>query len=85
MSDRDAANTHEVHQRNLPRHEHPIVKVAEREAAKLPRWADGFPYVNGGCSPAAPKCRASASIARTYLLHIGTRTGNRSTPTSSAR
>jgi hypothetical protein len=28
-------------------------KREDRAAAKIPRWADAFPYVNGGCSPAA--------------------------------
>src|SRR5690606_16659878 len=45
--------------------------IARRAEAKLPRWADAFPYVNGGlftCSLAVPRF---SRIARSYLLHIG--------------
>jgi hypothetical protein len=45
MSARDSSNTHEVIGAMFRAMN---TKGAEREAAKLPRWADIFPYVNGG-------------------------------------
>jgi len=46
-------------------------KVEERERAKLPRWADGFPYVNGGLFSGSTETPKFSKIARSYLLHIG--------------
>ena len=68
MSDRDSANTHEVisgifHAMNT--------KQAERAAAGIPRWADGFPYVNGGLFSGSIEVPRLTKIARSYLLHIG--------------
>lgn len=68
MSDRDAANTHAViselfRAMNLP--------YAQRAAAKVPRWAEPFPYVNGGLFSASTAVPRFSKIARSYLLHIG--------------
>ncbi|MFT8643424.1 class I SAM-dependent DNA methyltransferase [Gluconacetobacter sp.] len=68
MSERDSSNTHEVigelfRAMNTP--------TAERVAAKLPRWADGFPYVNGGLFAGSPEVPRFSKIARSYLIHIG--------------
>ncbi|MDR5904513.1 class I SAM-dependent DNA methyltransferase [Franzmannia qiaohouensis] len=68
MSARDSANTHEViseifHAMNT--------KQAERAAAGIPRWADGFPYVNGGLFSGSVEVPRFSKIARSYLLHIG--------------
>ena len=68
MSEPDASNTHEVietifHAMNT--------KMAERSAAKLPRWADVFPYVNGGLFAGNTEVPRFTKIARTYLIHIG--------------
>lgn len=68
MSARDAGNTHEVigeifRAMNTP--------IKDRVAAKLPRWADGFPYVNGGLFSGSTDAPRFSKIARTYLLHIG--------------
>ena len=46
-------------------------KTADRAAWSCPRWADAFPYVNGGLFSGAWRCRVSSRIARSYLLHIG--------------
>ena len=46
-------------------------KVADRAAAKLPRWADAFPYVNGGLFSGSLDVPRFSRIARSYLLHIG--------------
>ena len=43
----------------------------EREAAKLPRWAEVFPYVNGGLFSGSNKAPKFSRIARSYLLHAG--------------
>lgn len=69
MSDRDADNTHHVlseifRAMNL--------KAADRIAANLPRWADAFPYVNGGLFSGSAEVPRFTRMARTYLLHAGT-------------
>jgi hypothetical protein len=68
MSARDSSNTHEVIGKiflalNL--------KSADREAAGVPRWADAFPYVNGGLFSGGLDVPKFSKIARSYLLHIG--------------
>jgi len=47
------------------------VRTTERAAAKLPRWADAFPYVNGGLFSGSLDVPRFSRIARSYLLHIG--------------
>lgn len=68
MSARDSSNTHEVigtlfRAMNM--------KHAERAAANIPRWADQFPYVNGGLFSGGLDVPRFSRIARSYLLHIG--------------
>ena len=68
MSARDSSNTHEVIQKiflalNL--------KSTDHEAAGVPRWADTFPYVNGGLFSGSLDVPRFSKIARSYLLHIG--------------
>lgn len=46
-------------------------KTAERVEEKLPRWADAFPYVNGGLFSGSLDVPRFSRIARSYLLHIG--------------
>ena len=43
----------------------------EREKVGLPRWANVFPYVNGGLFSGSTEVPTFTKIARTYLLHIG--------------
>lgn len=45
--------------------------IAQRASASLPRWADAFPYVNGGLFSGDPDVPRFSRIARSYLLHIG--------------
>lgn len=45
--------------------------IADRSIAKLPRWADAFPYVNGGLFSGGLDVPRFSRIARSYLLHIG--------------
>lgn len=68
MSDRDSSNTHEVIG-TLFRAMN--TKIADRAAANLPRWANGFPYVNGGLFSGGTEVPRFSKIARSYLLHIG--------------
>jgi hypothetical protein len=45
--------------------------IADRPPANLPRWADAFPYVNGGLFSGSLDVPRFSRIARSYLLHIG--------------
>ncbi|MBS0575668.1 MAG: class I SAM-dependent DNA methyltransferase [Proteobacteria bacterium] len=68
MSERDAANTHEViatlfRAMNLRRE--------DRAAAGIPRWALDFPYVNGQLFSGSSEVPRFSRIARSYLLHVG--------------
>jgi len=68
MSARDSANTHEVISEIFRAMN---TKQAERAAVGIPRWADGFPYVNGGLFSGSVEVPSFSKIARSYLLHIG--------------
>lgn len=46
-------------------------KKSDRSSAKLPRWTDDFPYVNGGLFSGTVDVPRFSRIARSYLLHIG--------------
>ena len=68
MSARDSSNTHEVittlfRAMNTRRE--------DRAAAGIPRWADDFPYVNGGLFSGSMDVPKFSRIARSYLLHVG--------------
>ena len=68
MSARDASDTHAVigalFRAMKTKREH----LAD---AKLPRWAEAFPYVNGGLFSGSLEVPRFSRIARSYLLHIG--------------
>ncbi|NNM69990.1 MAG: class I SAM-dependent DNA methyltransferase [Gallionella sp.] len=70
MSERDGSNTHEVLQTIFRAMN---IKVAERVNAepRLPNWANGFPYVNGGLFSGSTDVPRFTRMARTYLLHAG--------------
>src|SRR5690606_19666137 len=68
MSAGDSSNTHEVIS-TLFRAMN--TKSDERAASNLPRWADRFPYVNGGLFSGSAEVPVFTRIARSYLLHIG--------------
>jgi hypothetical protein len=68
MSASDSSNTDQVistifRAMNVP--------LPERAAAGLPRWADAFPYVNGGLFSGSAEVPRFSKMARSYLLHIG--------------
>ena len=68
MSAKDSSNTHEVIGELFRAMN---TKTTERAAAGVPRWADGFPYVNGGLFSGSTDVPRFSRIARSYLLHIG--------------
>lgn len=70
MSERDGSNTHEVLQAIFRAMN---IKVADRAAAqpRLPNYANGFPYVNGGLFSGSTDVPRFTRMARTYFLHAG--------------
>lgn len=68
MSAKDSSNTHEViGTLFLAMNTNP----GDREAVNTPRWADIFPYVNGGLFSGNLEVPRFSKIARSYLLHVG--------------
>ena len=70
MGESNGSNTHQVLEsifRSMN------IKVAERDDAqpRLPNWANGFPYVNGGLFSGSTDVPRFTRMARTYLLHAG--------------
>jgi hypothetical protein len=68
MSESDGANTHEVLETifgamNIP--------AKDRAAARVPRWAAEFPYVNGGLFSGNTDVPHFTRTARAYLLRAG--------------
>ena len=70
MSERDGANTHEVVEAVFRAMN---TKQGERHLGqpRLPNWANGFPYVNGGLFSGSTDVPRFTRMARTYLLHAG--------------
>ena len=68
MANRDGSNTHQVIGEIFRAMNTAIPKRAE---AKLPRWADTFPYVNGGLFSGSTEAPRFSKIAQRYLSHIG--------------
>lgn len=68
MSAKDSSNTHEVISEVFRAMN---TKLQDRASAKLPRWADTFPYVNGGLFSGSTETPRFSKIARSYLLHVG--------------
>ena len=68
MSERDSSNTHEVIGALFRAMD---TKIADRKGANTPRWADGFPYVNGALFSGSTDAPRFSKIARSYLIHIG--------------
>lgn len=69
-SERDGSNTHQVLSEIFRAMN---IKGDERENAqpRLPSWANGFPYVNGGLFSDSTEVPRFTRMARTYLLHAG--------------
>jgi len=70
MGERDATNTHKVLSEIFRAMN---IKVAERATVqpRLPGWANGFPYVNGGLFSGSTEVPRFTRMARTYLIHAG--------------
>jgi len=68
MSARDSSNTHEVISELFRAMN---TKIENRVSAKIPRWAEAFPYVNGELFSGSVDVPRFSRIARSYLLHIG--------------
>lgn len=68
MGARDASNLHEVISEIFRAMN---TKTHDRSKEELPRWADVFPYVNGGLFSGSIDVPRFSKIARSYLLHIG--------------
>ena len=68
MSARDSSDTHLVIGEIFRAMD---TKPAEREAAKVARYAMTFPYVNGQLFSGSTEAPRFSKIARSYLLHIG--------------
>jgi len=68
MSAKDSSNTHEVISKLFLAMN---TKKEDRPNANIPRWADDFPYVNGGLFSGGMDVPRFSKIARSYLLHIG--------------
>ena len=68
MSEKDRSNTHEVIAELFRAMN---TKAADRTTAGIARWANVFPYVNGGLFSGGTDVPRFSRIARSYLLHIG--------------
>ncbi len=68
MSARDASNTHEVISEIFRAM---ATAIGARKTAGLPRWADAFPYVNGGLFSGSAEVPRFSKLSRSYLMHIG--------------
>lgn len=68
MSDSRSENTHEVIGKLFRAMD---TKLEDRSAAKIARWADVFPWVNGGLFAGDKDIPKFSRIARSYLLHAG--------------
>jgi hypothetical protein len=68
MSAKDASDTHEIISEIFRAMN---TKVADRQAAGIKRWAEGFPYVNGGLFSGSTETPRFSKIARSYLIHVG--------------
>jgi hypothetical protein len=68
MSAKDSSNTHEVIAEIFRAMN---TKIEGRATQKIARWADPFPYVNGGLFSGSTDTPKFSKIARSYLIHVG--------------
>jgi hypothetical protein len=68
MSERDSSNTHQVISEIFRSMD---TNGSDRSKANLPRWAEAFPYVNGGLFSGSVAVPRFSKISRSYLSHIG--------------
>lgn len=68
ISARDSSDTHHVISEIFRAMD---TKLADRATANIPRYANGFPYVNGQLFSGSTETPRFSRIARSYLVHIG--------------
>ena len=68
MSERDSSNTHEIIEEIFRAMN---TKPEDRTDLGIARWANVFPYVNGGLFSGNTNVPKFSRIARSYFLHIG--------------
>ncbi len=68
MSARDSSDTHQVMSAIFGAMD---TAIKDRARAELPRWADTFPYVNGGLFSGNTEVPRFSKIARSHLIKIG--------------
>ena len=68
MSESDSSNTHEIIQELFRAMN---TNFDDRDKEGIARWANVFPYVNGGLFAGGLDVPKFSKIARSYLLHIG--------------
>ncbi|MFY0744009.1 DNA methyltransferase [Solibacillus silvestris] len=68
MSSRDASDMHEIIGEIFRAMN---TKTDDRSNSMIARWADAFPYVNGGLFSGSIDVPKFSKIARSYLLHVG--------------
>ncbi|MGE4429104.1 MAG: class I SAM-dependent DNA methyltransferase [Sphingobium sp.] len=68
ISARDSSDTHHVIGEIFRAMD---TKLADRANANIPRYANGFPYVNGQLFSGSTETPRFSRIARSYLVHIG--------------
>ena len=68
MSARDSSDTHQVMSAIFGAMD---TAIKDRDRAELPRWADTFPYVNGGLFSGNTEVPRFSKIARSHLIKIG--------------
>lgn len=68
MGSKDSSNTHEVISALFLTMN---TEQGQRGVVETPRWADVFPYVNGGLFSGNTDVPHFSKIARSYLLHVG--------------
>ena len=68
MSAKDSSNTHAVIEALFRAMN---TKLGDRDREGVPRWANSFPYVNGGLFSGNMDVPRFSRIARSYLLNIG--------------
>jgi hypothetical protein len=68
ISARDSSDTHHVISEVFRAMD---TKLADRAGANIPRYANGFPYVNGQLFSGSTETPRFSRIARSYLVNIG--------------
>ncbi len=68
ISARDSSDSHEVISEIFRSMN---TKPSDRASLNIKRWADNFPYVNGGLFSGNLQTPRFSKIARSYLIHVG--------------